>query len=404
MPNFDYEASDSKGKLKRGMIEADSLRLARVKLREQHLIPLTLNPCKAKQQAAQLVNRQRLNRKSLSVFFRHLATLLAASLPLAEALASIAAQTVNKAQQRLFIQLKQHVNEGLSFAQALRLYPNAFGQLYCAAIHAGEQTGKLATILDFLADYSEKQYKINQKIKQALIYPSLMITISIGIVGFLLAYVVPKIVDVFSQTGQALPKLTVFLLNLSSGLQHYGLAILTVLVILFVLFKRALRGSRLRYQFDTFLLKIPLLKQFLRMTETARFLRTLGILQKAGVEILTALQSARAVLKLLPMQQRLKQAEQQVREGVALHRALQDTHDFPLMSLHLLHSGENSGQLDDMLIRAANNQEDEINQMINTGLSLFEPLLILIMGGVVLFIVLAVLLPIFSLDQIAGLS
>ena len=404
MASFEYQAVNEHGHNKQGLLECDTPAAARQLLRQQGLTPLTVTVLTKVKTTQQTNHRLRLKTKDLSLFFRHLATLISASIPLADALATITEQTTKAPHKQLMSGLRSYVNEGHSLAGSMAHYPHAFGQLYRAAIDAGEQTGKLETILQFLADYSEKQEKIGQKIKQAMIYPSLMITVSILIVTFLLIYVVPKIVDVFNQTGQHLPGITLFLIHLSAGIKHYGGLIVIVIILSVILFKQGLKRAAFQKKVHQFLLRLPIIGQLIRLSETSRFERTLGILLQAGVDVITAINNASQIIRCIPIHQQLSLAAKKISEGEHMNRALKDTGYFPLMSIHLIHSGENSGQLAQMLLRAADNQDDDINQTVETGLTLFEPILILLMGSVVLFIVLAILMPIFSLDQIAGLS
>ena len=254
-----------------------------------------------------------------------------------------------------------------------------------------------------LADYTEQQYQMRQKISHALIYPTLMICVAFGIVGFLLEFVVPKMVSVYSNIGQALPWMTTFLIAMSHHIKKEGLYVVLFLILLFFFLKRLLiKNDSFREKVHRLLLRVPLIGSAIKIASTARFARTLAILSSSGVPILDAMRIACSLITNIPIKKALDEAALRVREGANIYLALKQTRTFPAMSVHLIASGENSGQLEAMLERAANNQEGDITRLIETTLTLFEPAIILLMGAAVLFIVLAILLPIFQLDQFTG--
>jgi general secretion pathway protein F len=286
-------------------------------------------------------------------------------------------------------------------ADGMNDYPTAFPALYRTTVAAGERTGKLGQVLDQLADYTEKQHYIRQKIKQALIYPIMMTSVSISIVIFLLIYVVPKIIAVFSQTNQTLPLATTVLIDISQFVQHYGIYLIIGIIAFIFLWMRALKKVAFRRKIDVLLLKTPVIGRAIRTINAARFGRTLGILNAASVPVLDAMHASAGLIKPLPMYEKIQGAIAQVREGSAIHVALQKTGYFAPMFLHLVASGESSGQLDAMLEKAASYLEKDVEGLIQTALTLFEPLMIIVMGGIVLYIVLAIMLPIFALDQVS---
>ena len=292
--------------------------------------------------------------------------------------------------------------EGYSLAKGLSTFPKAFSPLYCATVAAGEQTGHLDAVLERLAEYAEKQQHMKRKVQQALIYPCIMIGVSLFIVTFLLIYVVPKMIAVFNTMNQALPGITLFLIGVSSFIHHYGLIVLVVLILLGVFWHYLLKRERIRIRYHQFLLKIPGIKHLITIANTARFIHTLGVLLTAGVSVIEALRISSHLVTNIPMRTAIEAASKNIKEGANIYLALKKTDYFQPMSLHLIASGEASGQLEKMLGRAAQNQDEELEQIINTLLTLFEPLMILVMGVIVLFIVLAILLPIFSLDQMGG--
>lgn len=409
MSAFHYSALDAKGKQRKGIIEGDNNRHARQKLREQGLIPVDVINARERDNSQQkkwslLTRKRSIKVGDLALTTRQMATLIAAGLPVEEVLLAVSEQTEKTHIKGILMGVRARVLEGHTLAYGMREFPRAFPHLYCATIAAGEQSGHLDQILLQLADYIEKQTQIQQKVKQALIYPSLMIFISFAIVIFLLIYVVPQIVGVFDQTNAELPVITQMLLAISSGVQNYGIYALLVFIVLAYIFKRILKNETTRYRFHQVLLRIPVIGKNLKTINSARFLRTLGILFAATVPILEAMRVANDLITLLPMRKAVTHAIHHIQEGGSIHKSLQQTQYFSPMSIHLIASGETSGQLEMMLTKVADNQDAEVTRLIEYSLTLFEPLLIIIMGNIVLFIVMAILLPIFQLDVTVGQS
>jgi general secretion pathway protein F len=405
MTAFQYHALGLKGNTQKGVIEADSLKHARQLLREQGftVLEVQLAHTKMSRLKTRTFGAPNVNVKELALMTRQLATLLAAGLPLEEVLSAVGEQTEKTRTKSLILAVRSKVLEGHSLASALRDYPQAFSELYCSTVAAGEKSGHLDIVLQRLADYTEQQLHMKQKIQQALIYPSLMVLVAVGIVGFLLEFVVPKMVAVYGNTGQALPGMTQFLISLSTYLKQYGLYALIIFVIALYFFKKTMQKNlTFRARMHTLWMRLPIIGNAIKITNTARFSRTFAILSSAGVSVLEAMSISSKLITNLPIRYAVEEATRRVREGANIHLALKQTMYFPPMSIHLIASGEASGQLENMLERSANNQEAEITRLIETSLALFEPAIILIMGAIVLFIVLAILLPIFQLDQFAG--
>lgn len=407
MAAFTYKAMDSKGKIVKGIIEADSPRLVRQQLREKGLTPTDISLVGGrgtKEKKVSLTTRlfKRVQSSDLTLLTQQLATLLEAGLPVEETLQAVIEQSEKSQVKEVMSGVRARVLEGHSLADAMAQFPHVFPELYCATIAAGEQTGNLHIVLIRLADYAEKQQIMRQKISQALVYPALMTLVSIGIVSFLLVFVVPKIIGVFSSTGQALPGTTVFLVDVSHFLASFGLYIVIAFIIGLFIFFRLLKGEAFRTRWHKLLLKLPLLGYAIQTINTARYSRTFGILFAAGVSVIEAMRVSARLITSLPMRKAINAASQQVKEGTNIHQALKQTGYFTPMSIHLIASGESSGQLGKMLEKTADNQERDVSRLIETLLSLFEPMIILVMGGIVLFIVLAILLPIFQLDQMTG--
>lgn len=409
MPAYHYTAVNLSGKEQKGVIEAENEKQARQLLRVKSLVPLNIRSAQEKKQANKptklsFFKRARgMNNKELALFTRQFATLLAAGLPIEEALLAVAEQTEKAHIKGLILSVRSKVTEGHALATSLREYPEAFSGLFCATISAGEKTGHLDKVLNRLADHTEQQWHMRQKLKTAMIYPAAIVVVAIGIVGFLLEYIVPKMVAVYSNLQQSLPLITEILIAISDFLKAYGLYIGLVIFIAIILWRRALQKSAfLREKTHSFLLRLPLIGYAIKTANTSRFARTLSILSASGVPLLEAMKISAELVTTIPIRQRIIEAVQHVREGAAIYLALKQTAYFTPMSVHMIASGEASGQLENMLERVAINQEDEISRMIEVALALFEPAIILVMGGIVLFIVLAVLLPIFELNQFAG--
>lgn len=410
MAAFEYLALDERGREKKGVLEADTARLARGLLRQQSLTPLEVTETSGRGQArndssgsrAQPTFRGGIKTNDLALMTRQIATLTAAGTPLEETLSAVSRQTEKPRIKSLLLSVRAKVLEGHSFATALKDYPKVFPEIYQATVSAGEQSGHLDAVLERLADYTEDRQAANATVKKALIYPSMLVFASILIVSFLLAYVVPQVVQVFDGLNQELPALTVAMLASSDFVREWGLLIAGIGVVVWILFGRAMRNEAFKLRVHAFLLKLPLFKRLIRGHNTAQFARTLSILAASGVPVLEALDIASQVVTNRPMREAVKTAASQVREGSTLSTALERTGYFPPMLLHLIASGESSGQLDNMLEKAATHQERELNALMAVFLGLFEPVVILIMGGVVLTIVLGILLPIFEMNQLVN--
>jgi general secretion pathway protein F len=397
MSAYQYQALKKSGTTCKGVIEADSERHARQLLRAQGMIPTHVHTLK---KTALIQHKDKLKSQDLALFTRQLATLLAAGIPVEEALRGVSEQTEKDKIRHFIIGVRSKVMEGYALAQAMAEYPYAFPELYRATVAAGEQTGRLDLVLEKLADYTENQQKIRQKIQQALIYPTLMVGVSTLIISFLLAFVVPKIIEVFTTSGQALPAMTHVLISASHFIHNDGLYTLLIIVLLLFTFKRSLDNEKISLKWHQFILKLPLISYLVRTVNVARYIHTFGILFAAGVSVLETMQVAAGLITNRVMRQAFDTATIRVREGVPIHQALKETSYLSPMAIHLIASGEKSGQLSTMMERAANHLDGEVQRLIDTALTLLEPLVILLMGAIVLFIVLATLLPIFSMEQL----
>lgn len=403
MPAYEYTALNSKGREEHGVVEGDNARAVRQLLRERGLTPVSvIETKKANIKAGKKFSllRPGVSSKDLALLTRQLSTLTRSGSPLEEALGTVARQTSKNHVKGVILDVRSKVQEGHSLAAALKEHPRVFPDLYRATIAAGEQSGHLDLILDRLADYTEARQEMNQKVGMALTYPIILTFVSLLIITGLLTYVVPQVVQVFDNMNQQLPVLTRLLIAVSEVVKSYGLLILIAVGGAVFGFTRLLRQPQFRRRYHHFLLKLPVIGTLTSGLNTARFARTLSILAASGVPILEALRIAAEVIRNLPMSEAVQTATSRVREGASISGALERSGLFPPMTIHLIASGESSGKLEEMLERAAHYQERETTMTITTVVNLFEHFMILAMGMVVLVIVLAILLPIFDLNQL----
>ena len=402
MGAFQYVAVDPRGKEQKGVLEGDSARQVRQLLRERSLMPVQLDEVESRErkQSRSFSLRQNVGGLDLAIITRQLATLVRAGLPLDEALQAASQQTEKPRLKSIILGVRAKVLEGHTLASGLDDFPQAFPPVYRATVAAGEQAGQLDTVLERLADFTESRHGLSQKISQAMIYPIVLTTLSLGIVVFMLIFIVPKVVGVFEATGQELPVLTRGLIALSGFIQSWWWALMLGIAIAVAGIARTLAQEGPRKRFHRVLLRLPVIGRVVRGVNTARFTRTLAILSSSGVPVVDSLRITAAVVVNLPMRDAINEASIRVREGAAIGRSLAQSKLFPPMTMHLISSGEASGELDEMLDRAANHQESEMDSLLASLLGLLEPALIVIMGGMVLTIVLAILLPIFQINQI----
>ena len=410
MSAFEFTALDGDGRSRKGVLEGDTPKQIRQQLRDKGLTPLSVEEVSGRLQKDKSYSKQGMRpglRKSrgvsggeLAVLTRQLATLVESALPLEEALQVTAEQSEKPAIKSIMLAVRGRIKEGHTLADALAQFPHVFPELYRSTVAAGEQTGHLALVLNRLADYTENREQLSQSIMQALIYPAVLTFTALGVVALLLGYVVPQVVGVFADLGQTLPWLTRALIALSDFVSSWGLLILVSVVAGFFLAKRLLQQPALRKKWDANLLRIPLVSRLVRGVNTARFARTLSILVASGVPVLEGLRIGASVMANIPMREAVEGAATRVREGANISYALDKSGCFPPIVVHLVASGESSGKLEEMLERAAASQERELENRIGLLMKLFEPALILVMGLIVLMIVLAILLPIFDLNQL----
>lgn len=406
MPAFAYQAFDAAGKARSGILEGDSARQVRQRLRDQGLAPTKVEATAVKGQSAGL-GFGRLFQPSLSVteralVTRQLATLIGAGLPVEEALLAVSKQTPSQTAEGILATVRSRVMEGYSLARSMEAYPKAFPDLYRATVSAGESSGHLDAVLNQLADFSESQHESRTRIQQAMVYPIVLFALTVLILAGLLGYVVPDIVEVFADTGQALPQLTLIVIGASDWVSQYGVLSLIGMMVLAWAGSQLLARPNHRVTFDRYLLHAPLVRSMSRGRNTSQFASTLSILSGSGVPLVDAMRIASAVVSNVWLRTKIEEATTKVSEGSSLQAALATSGYFPPMMLYMIGSGEQSGELDAMLSRVAKYLEQEVEALLATMLSLLGPLMLIIMGGAVFTIVMAILLPIINLNQLVG--
>lgn len=404
MPSYKYHALQKDGKPNKGTLEADSLSKARAALRAQALTIIVIKPADqgtndTVSMFAQLLEPA-IGIKDICLITRQMAVLLQSSLPLEETLAATAKQCKRARLKSIMQKVRTRIVEGQSLAQALDEHPKVFNNLYRALVNAGEKAGHLDKVLERLADYTESRQLAQQQLKSAMTYPIMLVIVAILVVGALMTFVVPKLISVFENTKTELPGLTQALIASSDFMSAYWLHCLGFLIGIIVVSKKLLENKGRRRTVHKWTLSIPFVGEIVRGLETARFASTLSILTQSGVPLVEALQIAQAVFNNIVLREVSIGVAIEVSEGGSFYRALESSSQFPPMMVQMIASGEASGQLEQMLERSAINQERELQLTLDALMSTFQPLMVLVMAGLVLTIVLAVLLPMFALNDL----
>jgi general secretion pathway protein F len=399
---FEYTALDAAGKERKGILEGDTPRQIRQQLREQQLLPVVVAEVAQKEARRQrsFSLLRRVSPSDLALFTRQLATLVRAGLPLEESLLAVSQQTEKQRVQSIVLGVRARVMEGHTLAAGFAEFPRVFPEIYRATVAAGEQAGHLDHVLERLADYTESREQIRQKVLAAMLYPIVLTVMCFAIVSGLLVFVVPKVVAVFETSKAKLPLITRVLIATSDFLRSYGIYLLIAGILAWILVGRWLRDPAARRRFHRLQLHMPMLGKLSRGFNTARFTRTFSILSASSVPVLEAMRLAGEVVTNLPMRDAVTDAAARVREGAPIGRSLAASRMFPPMTIHLISSGESSGELDSMLERAAISQERELDGLMAAMVGLLGPLLIILMGAFVMGIVFAMLLPIFEMNQL----
>jgi general secretion pathway protein F len=403
MPGFRYQAYNLDGKLQKGVLEADSARQARATLREQGLTPWRVDVIAANDAlSGSRLRPAALSATQVAQLTRGLASLLEAGLTVEQSFNALIEQAESERLRQVLAALRGEVLAGNTVARALATFPGAFPELYRTLVAAGEASGQLARVLGRLADYLEDRQQLRARLSLALIYPAIVLTVAVGVVGALLVYVLPQVVQVFQHAHQQLPILTRALIAFSGFLRATWVAWVALAIAIAFALRWALRRPDTRARIHRLLWRAPLVGALLRHLDAGRLAATLSILVGSGVPILAALEAGTGVMTLVPMREALATAARGVREGMPLARALSATGAFPPVMVHLISSGETSGRLDESLERAARQQQNDIATRLAAFAAIFEPAMILVMGGVVLGIVVAILLPIFQINSLIG--
>jgi len=401
MAAYEYQAIDGNGKTRKGLIEADTARHARQQLRGMGLMPLEMGEVSSRQSdGADRRRRDKLNVQTLSLITRQLATLISAGQPVESAYYAVSRQTPKPAAKRVLLAVRARVLEGYSLSEALRDFPRIFDSMYCASVRAGEQSGLLDIVMERLADHMEARQDLQRRTGQALIYPILLSVVAFGLVSALLTFVVPKIVQVFEGFDQELPLVTTWLIAMSDFFKNYGVELMIAIVASILVYAQLVKIPKFRAMRDRFYLRLPYISYLARLANTARFTRTMSILVSSGVTALDSMHISTEVINNQPIREAVKKAADRVREGEHISVALENTRYFSPLVLQLIQNGEASGKLGEMLERSARAEENEFAGVTALFIGLFEPAMILVMGLVVLFIVVAILIPIFDMNEL----
>lgn len=402
MAAFEYVALDAAGRRRKGVIAADSARLARRELRMRSLSPLKVAPASAPADARpRFAPRRRVSAQEVALTTRQLATLISAAAPVEEALNAVAQQAAKQSIRSILMNIRARVMEGYRLSEALKEHPRVFSPLYRAMVGAGESSGELGLVMTRLADYLDKTQAMRRKIATALVYPAALATVAFAVVVALMVFVVPKIAEQFDTLGQDLPWITQAMIGLSAAIRDWGLVAAIAALAIGFGFAQALRKPGVRRAADGALLRAPLVGRLVRGVNAARFARTLATLVQSGAPILDSLDAARETVRNAALRIAVDDIIARVREGAALSSALRKSEMFPPMMVYMTASGERSGALAEMLVKAADHLEAEFESVTALALKILEPAIIIVMGAVVLVIVLAILTPILRLNALA---
>lgn len=408
MPVYEYKALDQNGKTRKGIVNADSLGAARKKLRSSGKYPTYVQETSAKARVAEdgagfsISLFDRVTSKEMHVFTRQLATLLGAKIPLVPSLASLVSQTSNPAFKKIIAQIRESVNEGNTLTNAMAEHPRIFSSIYLNMVRAGEASGSLDIVMEKLADFGEKQEALKGKLGAALIYPLIMALICVGVLFILITYIVPNITQVFIEMDQVLPLPTRILIGMSDFLKQYWLALAVLLVIVITALKFFVQTAAGRGLWDHFLLKIPVIGKVLQKIILARFASTLGSLLESGVGLITSMEIVKTIVSNVQVAQVINDAVIKIREGKSMTLSLSNSPWFPPMFVQMVSVGEQAGNLEKMLQKIADAYEREVESAVTGLTALIEPLMIVVMGGVVGVIIISILLPIFEMNQMIG--
>jgi general secretion pathway protein F len=409
MPVYQYKGYRNDGGAATGIIDAESSKVARVKLRKVGVFPTDMVEQSSAmagstagtpgRSSAGIGRSPALSTTDVAMMTRQLATLLVAGLPLVEALGVMVDQTEKKSVKSLMADIREEIRGGASYSAVLGSYPREFSQIYVHMVRAGEASGALDQILFRLAEFLEKQLALKHKVTNAILYPALMLIVGVSVLFFLMTFVVPKITAVFTSLKQALPWPTVVLMTISHFLADYWAVILAGVGLIVWAVRRALKTEAGQIKADRWLLKVPLIGEVARMVAISRLTSTLATMLASGVQLLDAMDVAKRVMNNRVLEHAVEGARQNIREGETIAEPLKRSGEFPALVTHMIAVGERSGEMEEMLRRIGHIYDGEVDRVITRFTSLLEPIMILIMGVLVFFIVVAILLPIFEMGQ-----
>lgn len=418
MAQFYYIALDASGKKKKGVIDTDNIKQARKKIKEMGLFPVELSESQdsfsekiississsdeKKKSFSFSLFKPRINNASLCLITRQISTLVSSSITIEETLRAVAKQCETPSHGEILLAVREHVCEGLPLSDSMKKFPSVFDDLYTSMVAAGEKSGQLDRVLERLADYTEQKQEIKGKVIQAMVYPVILTIVAISVIGLLLSSVVPKVVEQFIHMKATLPKSTQILIFISDMVKEYGVFLVILLALLCFIFSIAYKKESVKTKVHAYILKMPVIGKVSRSLNTARYAQTLSILHASAVPLLEAMRVSGDTLSNVVAKNKLAEATEKVREGKSLSRSLMETELFTPMMLHMISSGEKSGELENMLARASANQTNDFKRNISIAISVFEPLLIVLMAGVVLFIVVSILQPLMQMNSMVG--
>ncbi len=408
MPNFNYKGINNQGKNTSGVIDAESEKAARLKLRKIGVFPTEIGPEGAKRAGGLRLKGdvdfgkyfQSVKGKDIAIMTRQMSTLLAAHIPLVDTLSALIEQTQNQKLKSILGNIKESVVQGGRLSDALASHPKVFSSIYISMVNAGEASGALDVVLQRLADLTEKQEALKSKVFGALMYPLIMSIVGVLLMSFLLVYVVPKVTKIFEDQKATLPLPTKILIFISHGLASYWYLVILLVAGAAYGLRRFLKTKKGRTLYDTFSLKMPIFGKLFRLVAISRFTRTLATMLASGVQLLKAMDIVKNVMQNTLLVEAIENAQNSVREGESIAETLKRSGHFPPMVTHMIAIGEKTGELETMLLRVADSYDSQVDNMVSTLTTLLEPVMILVMGGVVSFIVMSILLPILQLNQI----
>ncbi|MBN1916396.1 MAG: type II secretion system inner membrane protein GspF [Verrucomicrobia bacterium] len=406
MPVYEYKAYDAAGAAVSGIIDADTPKDARAKLRRQNVFVTKVEEAGEGVSLTSEVKVSRLwrrvRRQDVVVMTRQLATLVRSGMPLIQALTAISEQLEGYPMQRIVYSVREQVNAGEPLADALEQHPKLFNELYVNLVRAGEAAGVLETVLVRLADYMEAVQKQRSKVLSSMIYPALMVVVGSGVLLFLMTFVVPRLTQIFTEMGQNLPVATQILIAISGFLGSWRfLVLIAVVVALVVIVRFNTRTGRGRLLLDRLRLRVPVAGSLARKIAVSRFARTFGTLLAGGIQVLKALEIVQGVIGNAVISQAISEARERIGEGASISDELRRSQEFPPIVVHMVAVGEASGSLEEMLLNVADTYDNEVEIATNSLIALIEPLMIVLMGLIVGFIVLSILLPIFEMNRFA---